>query len=92
MTKVGVAGLGRQRMLNFSSCFQIPDERAFAVSDESEKALAKAQSFGVNHVYRDYGKMFKSHSDLDAVTVSLPNFLLLESIQLALENGFGCFC
>jgi predicted dehydrogenase len=91
MIKVAVAGLGRQGMLHLMNCFHVDDVQVVAAADMSKKARNKAKSLGVKNVYEEYEKMLKSHSDLDAVILAMPNFLHLSSIQLALEAGLNVF-
>jgi len=91
MIKVGIAGLGRQGMLHFMNCFHINGVEVVAVADSSEKALKKAEAFGVKNLYRDYNEMFKTHRTLDAIILSVPNFIHLTAIQSALEAGFNVF-
>jgi predicted dehydrogenase len=91
MVKIGIAGLGRQGMLHLMNCFHLDDVQVVAAVDKSKKARGKAESLGVKNVYEDYEKMLKSHADLDAVLLAMPNFLHLSSIQLALEAGLDVF-
>jgi predicted dehydrogenase len=91
MTKIGLAGLGRQGMLHLMNCFQMEDVQVLAAADMSKSARSKARSYGVKNLYEDYNEMFKSHRDLDAVIISVPNFLHLSCIQSALEAGFNVF-
>jgi UDP-N-acetylglucosamine 3-dehydrogenase len=91
MIKVAVAGLGRQGMLHLMNCYHIDDVQVVAAADKSMKARSKAKSLGVENLYEEYEKMLKSHTDLDAVILSMPNFLHLSSIQLALEAGLDIF-
>jgi UDP-N-acetylglucosamine 3-dehydrogenase len=89
--KVGIAGLGRQGMLHLMNCRHIDGIQVVAAADTSKKAHAKAESLGVRNLYEDYNVMFKSHPDLDAVIMSVPNFLHLAGIQSAIESGFNVF-
>jgi predicted dehydrogenase len=89
--KVGIVGLGRQGMLHFMNCFKIDNVEVVAASDNSKKALAKARSFGVKNLHKDYNELFKAHPNLDAVILAVPNFLHLSSIQASLEAGFNVF-
>jgi predicted dehydrogenase len=91
MTKVGLAGLGRQGMLHLMNCHHIDGVEVVAAADTSKKARSKAESLGVKNLYEDYNVMFKAHRDLDAVIMSVPNFLHLTSIQSAMESGFNVF-
>jgi predicted dehydrogenase len=91
MIKVGIAGLGRQGMLHFTNCLHVEGVQVVAVSDKSERALARARSCGVSSVYKDYDEMFSAHLNLDAVIISMPNFLHLPSIESALSASFNVF-
>jgi len=91
MIKVGVIGLGRMGMLHLMNSMKIEDVRVVAAADTSKKALSKAKHLGVNELFEDYHKMLNSASNMDAVIISLPNYLHLESIRLALEEGLNVF-
>jgi predicted dehydrogenase len=67
------------------------DVQVLAAADVSKSGRSKARSYGVKNLYEDYNEMFKSHPDLDAVIISVPNFLHLPCIQSALEAGFNVF-
>ncbi|MFX1300840.1 MAG: Gfo/Idh/MocA family protein [Promethearchaeota archaeon] len=91
MINVGIIGLGHMGRLHMMNCLHIKDVRIIAVADSSEKALRKAKFVGPSHLYTDYHDLFDDSLNLDAVVISLPNYLHLESIQLALEAGFAVF-
>lgn len=91
MIKVGIIGLGRMGMLHMMNCLKIEDVKVVAVADSSKKALNKAKAAGVDKLYRDYRDLLNRASDIDAVVISLPNFLHFECIQSALENGLDVF-
>lgn len=91
MIKVGIIGLGRMGMLHMMNCLKIEGVKVVAVADSSKKALNKAKAAGVDRLYRDYHELLNHASDIDAVVISLPNFLHFECIQLALENGLDVF-
>jgi len=91
MIKTGIAGLGRQGMLHLMNCLNMKDVQVVAAADMSKTALNKAKSLGMRNLYKDYNDMFKAHTDLDAVILSMPNFLHLQCIQTALESGFNVF-
>jgi predicted dehydrogenase len=91
MIRVGVIGLGRMGMLHMMNCLKIDDVKVVAVADSSKKALTKARTVGVDRLYTDYHDLLNHTSDIDAVVISLPNFLHFESIQLALEAGLNVF-
>jgi len=92
MLKVGVIGLGKMGTLHMRNCLHIKGVRVTAVADPSKRALNKAKSIGVKNLYTDYHDLLNGfHSNLDAVIISLPNFLHFESIQMALEAGLNVF-
>jgi len=91
MSKVGIIGLGRMGMLHLMNCLQMDSVKVVAVADRSKKLMKKAKSVGVNRLYKDYHELLDHSSDMDAVVISLPNFLHFESIQLALEAGLNVF-
>jgi len=91
MLKVGIIGLGRMGMLHLMNCLQIDGVKVVAAADRSKKLLKKAKSIGVNRLYMDYHDLLNHSSDMDAVVISLPNFLHFESIQLALKAGLNVF-
>jgi myo-inositol 2-dehydrogenase / D-chiro-inositol 1-dehydrogenase len=91
MTKVGIIGLGRMGMLHLKNCMKIEGVTVEAVADSSKTALKKAQALGVKNSYSDYLELLKHGSDLDAVVLSMPNFMHFESIKNALESGLNIF-
>jgi predicted dehydrogenase len=91
MIKVGVIGLGRVGMLHLMNCRHIDDVEVVAAADKSKMALKKAESFGVKNLFTDYRELLDGSCKVDAVVISLPNFLHLESVRLALENGVDVF-
>lgn len=90
MLNVGVIGLGHMGRLHMMNCLHIDDVRVVA-ADSSKRALKKAQSIGVKHLYNDYHSLLSGSLDMDAVIISLPNYLHFESIELALEDGLHVF-
>jgi predicted dehydrogenase len=93
MINVGVVGLGRIGMLHLKNCLKIDGVKVVAVADSSKKALSKAKNLGVRKFYRDYRALLNDASGnrIDVVVISLPNFLHLESIKLALEADLNVF-
>lgn len=91
MKKVGVIGLGHMGRLHMMNCMHLDDVEVVAAADSSKRALKRAESFGVKNLYEDYHNMFEKSLDLDAVIISLPNFLHVESVKLALESGLDVF-
>jgi predicted dehydrogenase len=91
MINVGVIGLGRQGMLHLMSCNKIEGVKVVAASDGNKNALKKAKSLGVKILYEDYHELFDHSSGIDAVVISLPNFLHMDCVRLALEAGLHVF-
>jgi myo-inositol 2-dehydrogenase/D-chiro-inositol 1-dehydrogenase len=87
MLNIGVIGLGQMGRLHLYNCFHFKDVRVIAVADKSEKLLRKAETHGVKKLYKDYGELLANQKNLDAVIISLPNFLHLDSVRMALESG-----
>lgn len=80
--------MGKLHMLN---CLHMGDIEITAVADSSKTALAKAKSIGVDRLYLDFHDLFSHPCNIDAVIISLPNFLHFESIKLALEAKLNVF-
>ncbi len=91
MVNVGIIGLGRMGRLHMMNCLRIDDVEVVAVADSSKKALKKVKSAARTHLYTDYHDLLSDSLDLDAVIISLPNYLHPESIQLALEAELSVF-
>ncbi len=73
------------------SCSHIDDVRIVAAADPSKKALNRAKSIGVNNLYTDYRDLVSASLNIDAVLISLPNYLHFQSVQLALEADLDVF-
>jgi predicted dehydrogenase len=78
-------------MLHLMSCLKIDGVEVVAAADFSKKALRKAEGLGVKKLYTDYHELMGHPSEVDAVILSLPNFMHLESVKLALESGMHVF-
>jgi myo-inositol 2-dehydrogenase/D-chiro-inositol 1-dehydrogenase len=90
MIKVGVIGLGKMGKLHVKNCRFIEGVKVVAVSDSSNKKLETAKDLGIKLLYKDYTDLLKS-ADIDAVIITLPNFLHLESICAAAEADKDIF-
>jgi len=77
--------------LHLMNCRLMDNVKVVAASDPYKKALSKAKSAGVDRLYTDYHDLLNHSSNLDAVIISLPNFLHFGSISLALEAGLNVF-
>ena len=91
MLKVGVVGLGHMGRLHLMNCLHIEGIKVTAAADQSKVALNKAKSIGVKNLYTDYHDLFNDSSSIDVAVISLPNFLHLESVELALEADLDVF-
>jgi len=91
MIRVGVVGLGRMGTLHLMNSMKVEDVKVVAVADSSKRALKKAESLGVKELFKDYHKLLNSSLDMDVVIISLPNYLHLESVKLALEESLNVF-
>ncbi len=87
--KVGLLGLGRMGKLHFLNALRMKDLKLVAVADKSRASRMWGEKYHVR-VYDDYEKLIESE-DLDAVIISLPNFLKKESIFCASEKGLDIF-
>lgn len=83
---LGIIGLGYQGKIHLRSALRLKEAKVLGVADVSEKALRYARKIGVKNVYKDYEDLLKIEQ-LDAVVISLPNFLHLEGAVKAAEAG-----
>lgn len=92
MINVGFIGLGQMGIMHLVNCQHIEGVKIIGAADSSKKAHRKAKAYGVKNVYDDYEKFLTAESkNLDAVVISLPNFLHFNAIQLSLEAGLNVF-
>jgi len=89
MLKIGVIGLGKMGMLHMINATRFRNVVIVAAADASKKRLHNAAVLGAKNLFSDFRELLEL--DLDAVIISLPNFLHRESIELALENGMNVF-
>lgn len=90
--KTACIGLGHMGKLHLMNTRFIDSLELVAAVDTSKSALKKAESIGVKHLFSDYEDLFNSGDvDVDAVIVSLPNFLHKDCIRLAAEKGVDVF-
>lgn len=90
MIRVGLIGLGHMGLLHLRNTRFMDNVKVVAVADQSRKSLSEAKSYGVKKIYKDY-KDLLNLDDLNAVVISLPNFLHKESILLSAEKGLHVF-
>jgi len=90
MIKVGIIGLGHMGLLHLRNTRFIKSIKVVGVADKSKKGLSEAKKFGIRNLFDDYKELLKL-ADLDAVIISLPNFLHEESVTFAAERGLHIF-
>lgn len=89
---LGLIGLGTMGRVHLINCLRLKNAKLVSVSDSSKKALQFAKKAGVKNVQSDYNKLLNSHNpSIDAVIVSLPNFLHYECAKKAAEKGKDIF-
>ncbi|MCW3996523.1 MAG: Gfo/Idh/MocA family oxidoreductase [Candidatus Bathyarchaeota archaeon] len=86
---MGIIGLGHMGQLHMLNAMRVNNVRVIAGADKSEKNRRFAERFHVK-TYDDYTKLIESEA-LDAVVISLPNFLKKESVFHAAEKGLNIF-
>jgi myo-inositol 2-dehydrogenase / D-chiro-inositol 1-dehydrogenase len=92
MLKVGFIGLGQMGKQHLVDCLHMKQAKVVAAADPSKKALNQAKTLGVANLYDDYVEMLnKEKNNLDAVVISVPNFLHFDAICNSLEAGINVF-
>lgn len=91
MINVGILGFGKMGMLHMMSCSHLEGVKVVAVADNSKKSLKKARSFGVENLYENSEELLNKAPNLDAVIITVPNYLHSKYILLALEHGLNIF-
>ena len=89
MIRVGVIGLGHMGQLHLLNALRIDGVKVVAGADLSERNRQYAEKHHIK-TYDDYTKMVKSE-ELDAVIISLPNFLKKNCIDYVTENKLDIF-
>jgi predicted dehydrogenase len=89
MAKVGIIGLGHMGQLHMLNAMRIPGVEVVATADKALKNRKFAERFKVK-TYDDYTKLIDLE-DMDAVIISLPNFLKKDGLCYAAEKGVDIF-
>ncbi len=89
MIRVGVIGLGHMGQLHLLNAMRVDGVEVVAVADKSEKNCRFAERLHVK-TYDDYVGLI-DNEELDAVIISLPNFLKKESVFYAADKGLSVF-
>jgi len=87
---LGLIGLGSMGKVHLQNCLRLKNAKLVSVADSSKGALQFAREAGVRNVQTDYNKLLKDKS-IDAVIISVPNFLHLECAKNAAEAGKDIF-
>jgi myo-inositol 2-dehydrogenase/D-chiro-inositol 1-dehydrogenase len=89
MLRIGVIGLGKMGIRHLANASSFSNVEIVGAADLSKESLRQAKLLGAKNLYSDYKELLKT--DLDAVIISLPNFMHRESVELALEEGINVF-
>lgn len=89
MLKVAVIGLGKMGKLHFLNILRMKDVELVAVADKAKQNRSIAEKYHIK-TYDDYTQLISSE-ELDAVVISLPNFLKKESILHVSDRGLNIF-
>lgn len=89
MLKVGFIGVGQMGSMHLANCLHMENVKVAAVADPSERALKKFGVLRCDKLYTDYQQLLDNSRHLDAVIISVPNYLHFEVIKSALENGLN---
>lgn len=83
---LGIIGLGNEGKIMLNNCLSLKDAKVEAVADLSERARKAAKNKGIKNVYEKYEDLLKD-KNIDAVIISLPNFLHEEAAIKSAESG-----
>ncbi|MEM5866913.1 MAG: Gfo/Idh/MocA family oxidoreductase [Candidatus Aenigmatarchaeota archaeon] len=81
---LGIIGLGYIGMLHLRHSLKLRNANVVAVADASKKSLKKARDVGIRRLYTNYEEILKDPG-IDAVIISLPTYLHLESARKSAE-------
>lgn len=85
MVKIGIAGIGHMGKMHLLNLIKIVDKKNIVVADASKNARIFAEKMGIKSIVSDYHDLDKHK--VDAVIISLPNFLKFECIEYAAKNN-----
>ena len=89
IVRVGIIGLGHMGQLHMLNAMRIDGVKVVAAADKDKQSRASAERFKIK-TYDDYTKLIDAEP-LDAVIVSLPNFLKKDGVFYAAEKGLTFF-
>jgi predicted dehydrogenase len=87
---LGIIGLGYQGKVHLKNSLHLKGVKVLDAADAADTALNYAKRFGVRKVYKNYEDLLKD-DQLDAVIISLPNFLHSDCAVKAAEAGKDIF-
>lgn len=85
MLNVGIIGLGNMGKLHLLNALRVEGVKVVAVADKSEANRKYAEKYRVK-TYEDYTTLIDQEK-LDAVVISLPNYLKKDGVFYAAENN-----
>ena len=86
--KLALVGTGHMGKTHLYNSLKHPNIDVVAIADKLKSNRSKAEKLGVPKVYDDYEKLL-TEEKIDAVVISLPNFLRVNPIEIAAENGIN---
>lgn len=87
---LGIIGLGERGRIHLRNCLHLKNAKLVGVADSSKISIKYAKDRFVKKCYLNYEDLLKNEA-IDAVVISLPNFLHLESAVKAIEAGKDIF-
>jgi myo-inositol 2-dehydrogenase/D-chiro-inositol 1-dehydrogenase len=89
MLNVGIIGLGNMGKLHLLNALRMEGVKVVAAADKSETNRKSVEKYHVK-TYDDYTKLIDAE-ELDAIVVSLPNFLKKDCVFYAAEKKLNIF-
>ena len=90
--RVGVIGSGFIGNIHVDSLRHVPDGEVVAVASRTPGSAARfAERWGIPEAYEDYRQILE-RSDVDAITVAVPNYLHEEIVIAAAQAGKHIMC
>lgn len=90
--KTGIIGAGGITDYHIPG-YKATDAEVLAIADlDEDAAKAQAEKYGISNVFTDTAQMLREMSELDAVSVCVPNKFHAELAIMALEAGKNVFC
>jgi myo-inositol 2-dehydrogenase / D-chiro-inositol 1-dehydrogenase len=89
MIKIGVIGLGNMGKLHLLNALHMDDVAVVAAADKMQSNRKSVEKYHVR-TYEDYNQLLDAE-ELDAVVISLPNFLKKDAVFRAAEKKVDIF-